>query len=69
MTRTLLALSALTCVAGSSLLLAPASAQNSDPICESVVGTPCRQGYLRCVMQDFGETNYLQCFGRTWHWA
>lgn len=68
MRRKLMGISALTCLLGGSMLLAPATAQSTDPDCESLVGRRCTGGIQRCT-PDWGGTEYLQCFNGTWHWA
>ncbi|MEW5931433.1 MAG: hypothetical protein AB1941_28535 [Gemmatimonadota bacterium] len=68
MRRKLMALSALTCIAGGSVLLAPASAQGKYATCESLLGTRCTGSYTRCTGEG-GEIEYLQCRGGTWQWS
>ena len=57
----LLVLSALTCIAGGSSLLAPASAQGSYPTCESLLWTPCRSGSTVICTNADGEVEPLFC--------
>lgn len=70
MRRKLMLLSALTCIAGGTTLLAPASAQSRDELCDGLVGMQCSGsgGYTSCTSK-WGTTEYLQCFNGTWHYA
>jgi hypothetical protein len=70
MRRKLLVLSALTCIAGGSALLAPtpAASQSQDDSCEELRGQVC-SGYqfIPCTREN-GQQDWLQCVG-WWVWA
>ncbi len=64
----LMLLSALTCLAGGTTLLRPASAQDPYPPCSSLAGTYCSGGWTRCTL-DGGGFEHLECLNGTWHWV
>lgn len=61
MRRKLLVLSALTCIAGGAMLVAPASSQSTYPSCESLMWQPCPpDSRVLCTNED-GDTEVLFC--------
>jgi hypothetical protein len=65
----LILFSALTCLLGGSMLLAPAAAQSAYPSCETTNATRCSGGgYRTCEWSD-GSLDTQVCFNRTWHFA
>lgn len=69
MNRTLLVLSAVTCIAGGSALLAPATAQSRLPLCESVRGTSCRSDSLLACTSEEGNVEAMACRNGVWVYA
>jgi hypothetical protein len=69
MRRKRMGISALTCLLGGSLLLAPASAQSSYPSCEATNATRCSGGGYRTCQWSDGGLDTQVCFNGTWHFA
>ncbi len=69
MRRKLILLSALTCLAGGSTLLAQAQAQSKVPPCEEVIGTECDGGSMLCTTA-WGAPETLFCYDDgIWNWG
>lgn len=69
MRKKLMLLSALTCVAGGSVLLVAAGAQSAYPSCETTNGTRCSGGGYRTCQWSDGSLDTQVCFNGTWHFA
>jgi len=59
-------LSALACLAGGPVLLAPASGQVGHPACEGLIGTSCTQGSSVVCTWEGRYLDGLYCHGGTW---
>lgn len=67
MRKKLLLLSALTCIAGQSVLTAPAAGRATYPDCETLRGTACTTAGQTVVCQWEGRyLDGLYCFNGTW---
>lgn len=65
--KKLMLLSALTCVAGSSVLAAPAHGRAAYPDCDTLRGTACSTPGATVVCQWDGRyLDGLYCFNGTW---
>lgn len=70
MRRKLMALSALTCVAGGAMLVAPARSQIAYPTCDSLIGTPCRPGSAVVCTNVDGDAEPVFCrYQEPWGWV
>ncbi len=68
MRKKLMGISALTCLAGGAMLVAPARSQSAYPSCEATNATRCSGGYRTCQWSD-GSLDTQVCFNGTWHFA
>lgn len=68
MRKKLIILSALTCIAGGSALLAQAPAQRKV-MCEDLIGTECTGGSVLCTTAQ-GAPDTLFCYpDGIWNWG
>lgn len=66
MRKKLIVLSALTCIAGGSVLLTPAASQTRYPACEDLVGRSCTQGESVVCTWEGRYLDGLYCHSGTW---
>jgi hypothetical protein len=65
MRRKLMGISALTCLVGGSMLVAPATSQAGYRSCEEMVGSRCTGGGIT-YCDNYGSLEPLVCSGGSW---